>query len=97
MVVGRSSEQKTFPNLANNFLLDLSFSRLSDKDQLSSPNGCDGKYRRTASPPSTPSSNGHHYVDSAGNSNGVNKTPAMTPKRKSPATIAAKGEPCYFA
>ena len=63
------------------------FCRLSEKDPLSSPNGCDGKYRRTTSPqPQTPS----------GANNGLNndygKSPAKTPKRKSPATIAAKGE-----
>jgi hypothetical protein len=74
---------------------------MSDKDPLSSPNGCEGKYRRTGSP----SSNAAHVsanmnlgpvaalvncsVAAAANNS---KSPAKTPKRDSPATIAAKGE-----
>ena len=89
--------------------------RMGEKDALASPNGVDGKYRRTASSPPPPSekpnprqgsfstptsatngsSNGHASHSRQGSnssSNGGNKTPAKTPKRESPATIAAKGK-----
>ena len=88
---------------------------MGEKDALASPNGVDGKYRRTASSPPPPSekpnpqqgsfstptsatngsSNGHAAHSRQGSnssSNGGNKTPAKTPKRESPATIAAKGK-----
>ena len=82
--------------------------RMGEKDALASPNGVDGKYRRTASSPppppppvqggfSTPT-NGHaaaHSRQGSSSSNGGgggSKTPAKTPKRESPATIAAKGK-----
>ena len=85
---------------------------MGEKDALASPNGVDGKYRRTASSPppppppekaqggfSTPTAtNGHaaaHSRQGSSSSNGGgggSKTPAKTPKRESPATIAAKGK-----
>ena len=89
---------------------------MGEKDALASPNGIDGKYRRTAaSPPpppppekssafSTPpgrqleipgSHDGHDATHSRQGSNcssNGSKTPAKTPKRESPATIAAKGK-----
>ena len=101
---------------------------MGEKDALASPNGVDGKYRRTAaSPPpppppekssafSTPPGReglqipgkqleipgshdggvGHaaaaHSRQGSNCSSNGSKTPAKTPKRESPATIAAKGK-----
>ena len=79
---------------------------MGEKDALASPNGVDGKYRRTASSPPPPEkahggfstpTNGHAAAhsrqgSSSSSNGGGSKTPAKTPKRESPATIAAKGK-----
>ena len=73
---------------------------------MDSPCGLEGKYRRTSSP-ATPGNNAHAHTPPGRKAsappaaNGVSsmvgaammadKSPAKTPKRESPATIAAKG------
>ena len=77
-----------------NFPLFLLLSRIRDKE-LQHPKddlGREGKYRRTSSPTICSTPNVRPSSTSSQQSKSQNnKSPAKTPKRDSPATIAAKG------
>ena len=77
-----------------NFPLFLLLSRIRDKE-LQHPKddlGREGKYRRTSSPTICSTPNLRPSSTSSQQSKSQNnKSPAKTPKRDSPATIAAKG------
>eukprot|EP00095_Tigriopus_kingsejongensis_P005933 maker-scaffold316_size209483-snap-gene-1.28 protein:Tk05933 transcript:maker-scaffold316_size209483-snap-gene-1.28-mRNA-1 annotation:"protein shroom" len=76
--------------------LELSAQRICDspkgKDSPLSPHhGMEGKYRRTSSPSVCSTPNVKPSVNLS--SNPLSRSPVRTPKRESPATIAAKGAP----
>ena len=84
----------------NNFSLNLYNYRIRDKE-LQTPKddlGREGKYRRTSSPTicSTPNIRPSSAASSQQSKSQNFKSPAKTPKRDSPATIAAKGKAFTF-
>ena len=84
----------------NNFSLNLFNYRIRDKE-LQTPKddlGREGKYRRTSSPTicSTPNIRPSSAASSQQSKSQNFKSPAKTPKRDSPATIAAKGKDLHF-
>ena len=84
----------------NNFSLNLFNYRIRDKE-LQTPKddlGREGKYRRTSSPTicSTPNIRPSSAASSQQSKSQNFKSPAKTPKRDSPATIAAKGKALHF-
>ena len=84
----------------NNFSLNLFNYRIRDKE-LQTPKddlGREGKYRRTSSPTicSTPNIRPSSAASSQQSKSQNFKSPAKTPKRDSPATIAAKGKKTHL-
>ena len=84
----------------NNFSLNIFNYRIRDKE-LQTPKddlGREGKYRRTSSPTicSTPNIRPSSAASSQQSKSQNFKSPAKTPKRDSPATIAAKGKSLHF-
>ena len=82
------------------FSLNLFNYRIRDKE-LQTPKddlGREGKYRRTSSPTicSTPNIRPSSAASSQQSKSQNFKSPAKTPKRDSPATIAAKGKALHF-